>query len=173
MEETINRANEIVENVTITNTSQLRSITYEQAKKIKSLRVENQTFDGWIFFDFDSHFPDDNLEQIYFDNCSFSGSDLWILSSFPSTSRIGFTRCGLRCASLEELLSSSNPYQDIEVLDLSGNDFENPTLFVDALKKKVFGFRWIKTLIISDNGFDPMIVPLIKYEGDSIEEVVL
>jgi hypothetical protein len=71
------------------------------------------------------------------------------------------------------LLNSSNPYQDIEVLDLLGNDFENPTLFVDVLKKTVFEVRWIKTLIISDNGFDPMIVPLIKYEGDSIEEVVL
>ena len=71
------------------------------------------------------------------------------------------------------MLSSSNPYQDIEVLDLSGNDFENPTLFFDALKKTVFEVRWIKTLIISDNGFDPMIVPLIKDEGASIEEVVL
>ena len=171
MEKTIDPAHEIGESLTITDPSQWLSITPEQAKKIKSLRIENQTLDGSSSLY--ELFPHDNLEQIYFDNCSFSGSDLWILSSFPSTSRIGFTRCGLRCASLEELLSSSNPYQDIEVLDLSGNDFENPTLFVDALKKKVFGFRWIKTLIILDNGFDPMIVPLIKYEGDSIEEVVL
>ena len=74
---------------------------------------------------------------------------------------------------LKNCYALSNPYEEIEVLDLSGNDFENPTLFVDALKKKVFGFRWIKTLIISDNGFDPMIVPLIKDEGSSIEEVVL
>ena len=147
------------------------SITSEQSKKIKSLRIENQTLDGSISLY--ALFPYDNIEQIYFDNCSFSGSDLWILSSFPSVSRIGFTRCGLRCASLEELLCSSNPYEEIEVLDLSGNNFENPTLFVDVLRKTVFGVRSIKTLILSDNGFAPMIVPLIKYLGNSIEEVVL
>ena len=147
------------------------SITSEQSKKIKSLRIENQTLDGSISLY--ALFPYDNIEQIYFDNCSFSGSDLWILSSFPSVSRIGFTRCGLRCASLEELLCSSNPYEEIEVLDLSGNNFENPTLFVDVLRKTVFGVRSIKTLIISDNGFAPMIVPLIKNLGNSIEEVVL
>ena len=171
MEKTIDPVQEIGESLTITEQSQWLAITPEQAKKIKSLRIENQTLDGGISLY--AIFPYDNLEQIYFDNCSFSDSDLWILSSFPSVSRIGFTRCGLRCDSLKELLYSSNPYQKMEVLDLSGNDFENPTLFVDALKKKVFGFRWIKTLIILDNGFDPMIVPLIKYEGDSIEEVVL
>ena len=171
MEKAIDPAHEIGGSLTITGRSQLLSITSEQSKKTKSLRIENQALDGSISLY--ALFPYDNIEQIYFDNCSFSGSDLWILSSFPSTSRIGFTRCGLRCASLEELLNSSNPYQDIEVLDLSGNDFENPTLFVDALKNTIFEVRWIKTLIISDNGFDPMIVPLIKDEGTSIEEVVL
>ena len=118
-------------------------------------------------------FPYDNIEQIYLDNCSFSGLDLWILSSFPSVSRIGFTRCGLRCASLEELLCSSNPYEEIDVLDISGNDFENPNLFVDVLRKTVLGVRSIKTLVISDHGFTSMIIPLIKYLGNSIEEVVL
>ena len=171
MEKTIDPALEIGESLTITDRSQLLSITSEQAKKIKSLRIENQTLDGSISLY--ALFPYDNIEQIYFDNCSFSGSDLWILSSFPSVSRIGFTRCGLRCASLEELLCSSNPYEEIEVLDLSGNDFENPTLFVDVLRKTVFGVRSIKTLIISDNGFTSMIIPLIKYLGNSIEEVVL
>ena len=165
-------AHEIRESLTITDQSQLLSITPEQAKKIKSLRIENQTLDGRISLY--ALFPYDNLEQIYFDNCSFSGSDLWILSSFPSASRIGFTRCGLRCAFLEELLCSSNPYEAIEVLDLSGNDFENPMLFVDVLRKTVFGVRTIKKLVISDNGFAPMIVPLLKYLGKaSIGEVVL
>ena len=36
---------EIGENVTITDRSQLLSITPEQAKKIKSLRIENQVID--------------------------------------------------------------------------------------------------------------------------------
>ena len=171
MEKTIDPAHEIGESLTITDPSQWLSIKPELAKKIKSLRIENQTLDGSSSLY--ELFPKDNLEQIYLDNCSFSGSDLWILSSFPSTSRIGFTRCGLRCASLEELLCSSNPYETIEVLDLSGNDFENPNLLVDVLRKTVFGVRSIKTLVISDNGFTSMIIPLIKYLGNSIEEVVL
>ena len=165
-------AHENGESLMITSKSQLLSITPEQTKKIKSLRIENQTLDGSISLY--ALFPDDNIEQLYFDNCSFSGSDLWILSSFPSVSRIGFTHCCLKCASLEELLYSSNPNEEIEVLDLSGNDFEEPMLFVDVLKKTVVGVRSIKTLIISDNGFDPMIVPLIKDLGKaSIGEVVL
>ena len=89
-EKTIDPAHEVGENVTITDRSQLLSMTPEQAKKIKSLRIENQTFDGGISLY--AIFPYDNLDQIYFDNCSFSGSDLWILSGFPSASRIGFTR---------------------------------------------------------------------------------
>ena len=97
-------AHENGESLMITSKSQLLSITPEQTKKIKSLRIENQTLDGSISLY--ALFPYDNIEQLYFDNCSFSGSDLWILSSFPSASRIGFTRCGLRCASLEELLCS-------------------------------------------------------------------
>ena len=37
-----------------------------------------------------------------------------------------------------------------------------PSYIKTALKKTVFEVRWIKTLIISDNGFDPTIVPFIK-----------
>jgi hypothetical protein len=144
------------------------SITPEQAKKIKSLRIENQTLDGSSSLY--ELFPHDNLEQIYFDNCSFSGLGLWILREFPSASRIGFTRCGLRCDSLEKLLYSG----EMEVLDLSGNNFENPNLFVNVLREKIFRFRRLKTLIISDNGFDPTIVPLLKGSGRAnVGEVIL
>ena len=161
-------AHENGESLMITSKSQLLSITPEQTKKIKSLRIENQTLDGSISLY--ALFPDDNIEQLYFDNCSFSGSDLWILSSFPSVSRIGFTRCGLRCDSLEKLLNSG----EMEVLDLSGNNFENPILFVNVLREKIFRFRRLKTLIISDNGFDPTIVPLLKGSGrDNVGEVIL
>ena len=41
----INPAQEIGENVIITERRQLLSITQEQAKKIKSLRIENQEID--------------------------------------------------------------------------------------------------------------------------------
>lgn len=169
MAETLDPAHEIGEYVIITDRNQLLSITREQGKKIKSLRIENQTLDGGISLY--AIFPYDNLDQIYFDNCSFSGSDLWILSGFPSASRIGFTQCGLSFDSLKELLYSINPYEEIEILDLSGNNFGNPMLFVDVLRETIFGKRSIKTLVISDNGFDPTIVPLIK--GVSIGEVVL
>ena len=59
----------------------------------------------------------------------------------------------------------------MELLDLSGNNFENPMLFVDVLREIIFRVRSIKTLIISDNRFDPMIVPLLKRV--SIKEVVM
>ena len=166
---TIDSDHEIGDSLTITEESQFFSITPEQAKKIKSLRIENQTLDGGICLF--AIFPYDNIEQIYFNNCSISGSDLWILSSFPSVSRIGFTWCGLRCDSLKKLLCSSSPYQEMEILDLSGNNFENQKLFVDVFKETIFGIRFIKTLIISDNGFDPMIVQ--DLEGHSIKEVIL
>ena len=73
-----------------------------------------------------------------------------------------------------QLLTSSNPHQDIEVLDVSENNFENKFLFVDALKDSIFRVKRIKTLIISDNGFDQTIVPLLKDELLSfIGEIIL
>ena len=50
----LNPSQEIGENVTITNISQLKSITPEQAKKIKSLRIENQNINS-DFLDFFYH----------------------------------------------------------------------------------------------------------------------
>ena len=44
MEKTVDPAHEIGESLTITERSQLLSITPEQRKKIKSLRIENQIF---------------------------------------------------------------------------------------------------------------------------------
>ena len=173
MEKTLDLSHEIGENITITDKSQLSSITPEQAKKIKSLRIENQTIDGGISLYL--LFPDDNLEQIIFDNCSFSGSGLWILSEVPSASRIGFIRCGLTCDSLKDLLSSTPPYEGIEFLDLSDNNFENPKLFAEVLEKEIFRLsKSIETLVISDNGFDPTIIPLLKdLGGSSIGEIIL
>ncbi len=51
MKKTIDPAYEIGESVTITDRSQLLSITPEQAKKIRSLRIENQEID-FEFADF-------------------------------------------------------------------------------------------------------------------------
>ena len=44
----MNPANEIGGNVTITERSQLFSITQEEVEKIKSLRIENQVIDDEI-----------------------------------------------------------------------------------------------------------------------------
>ena len=124
---------EISENVTITDRSQLLSIMPEQAKKIKSLRIENQVIDdkaGGAVTRFAS-----NQRQVYFVNCSFLNTGKWILSDFPSVSKIGFIRCNLSCDVLKELLVSNNPHNDIEVLDLTGNDLgKDPERFVDILK---------------------------------------
>ena len=45
MEKTIDPGQEIGENEIITHRSQLLHITPEQARKIKSIRIENQVFD--------------------------------------------------------------------------------------------------------------------------------
>ena len=48
MEKTVDPAHEIGESLTITERSQLLSITPEQRKKIKSLRIENQVIDDEV-----------------------------------------------------------------------------------------------------------------------------
>ena len=58
MEKTEDPAHEIGENVTITERSQLLSITPEQAKKIKSLRIENQLIDREPYNDITSFAAD-------------------------------------------------------------------------------------------------------------------
>jgi hypothetical protein len=52
-------------------------------------------------------------------------------------------------------LSSNDPYNDIEVLDLTGNELaKEPKRFVDILKHVVIPFKSIGELILMDNGFD-------------------
>ena len=169
-----NQEDEIGESITITNKTELMSIKPEQAKKIKSVRIENQTFDDTSKITPGAVFYDSNIEQLFFDNCSFVEAGLWVLCDFYAATRIGFIRCGLNCNDLKELLMSHNPHQDIEVLDVSENNFENKFLFVDALKDSIFRMKRIETLIISDNGFDQTIVPLLKDELLSfIGEIIL
>ena len=48
---------------------------------------------------------------------------------------MGFIQCNLSYDTLEELLGSSNPHNDMKVLDLTGNDLgKDPERFVDILK---------------------------------------
>ena len=167
MEKTVDPAHEIGESLTITERSQLLSITPEQRKKIKSLRIENQIFKENLTLTF--AFSGNDVEQIYFDSCSFQGKGLWALRNFPDATRIGFTRCGLSCYTLKELLDACNPYQSLELLDLSGNNFEDPILFIEVLKRTIFCFKSLPRLIISNSGFDPTNVPLFQpYIGEVI-----
>ena len=71
MEKTIDPAHEIGESLTITERSQLLSITPEQAKKIRSLRIENQVIDYEVVVSSKIFVGDP--EQVYFVNCSFLG----------------------------------------------------------------------------------------------------
>ena len=69
MKKTIDPAHEIGENLTITDRSQLLSITPEQAKKIKSLRIEDQVIDGYFISDFFQWSPFlKNIDSLYFLN---------------------------------------------------------------------------------------------------------
>ena len=161
MEKTVDPAHQIGENITITDRSQLLSITPEQAKKIKSLRIENQVIDDEAGSAV-TRFPADQ-KQVYFVNCSFLNTGEWILSDFPSVSKVGFIQCNLSYDALKELLTSNNPHNDIEVQDLTGNDLgKDPERFVDILKDSIFRVKKIEELILVDNGFDASVVPLIK-----------
>ena len=161
MEKTIDPAHEIGENVTITDRSQLLSITPEQAKKIKSLRIENQVIDDGVSISPKIFAGDPG--QVYFVNCSFLGDGKGILRECPSVSKVGFIRCNLSFDILKRLLSSNNPHNDIEVLDLTGNDLgKGPERFVDILKDSFYRVKKIEELILVDNGFDAGVVSLIK-----------
>ena len=60
-------------------------------------------------------------------------------------------------------MTSNNPHNDIDVLDLTGNDLgKDPERFVDILKSSVYRVKKIEELILVDNGFDAGVVSLIK-----------
>ena len=120
MEKPIDPAQEIGENVTITDRTQLLSMTPEQAIKIKSLRIENQVIDDEVSVH--AAIFDGKTEHVYFVDCSFMDDGMGILREFPLVSKVGFIRCNLSCDALEKLLSSNDPYNDIEILDLTGNE---------------------------------------------------
>ena len=154
-------AHEIGENVTITERSQLLSITPEQAKKIKSLRIENQVID----YEVSDALPcfSASPKEVYFVDRSFSEGGERILCEFPSVKKVGFIRCSLSYDLLKELLTSNNPHNNIEVLDLTGNDLgKDPECFMNILKASIYRVKNIEELILVDNGFDASVVSLIE-----------
>ena len=143
----LNPSQEIGENVMITDISQLQSITPQQAKKIKSLRIENQDI-NMDFLDFFLSLGD--LDSLYFYRCEIYSATL---SCLNSAEKLGVVGCNLT----SDLASSVLPIQRwdyIETLDLSHNKLAlDPKQFYDWLYHSIIGAVSIGTIIISDNGF--------------------
>ena len=89
LKDNLDPAHEIGENVTITDRSQLLSITPEYAKKIKSHRIENQVID----YDYRSLLDLlGELDSLYFHWCEV---DCNTLKNVYGCSVLGFLDCAL------------------------------------------------------------------------------
>jgi hypothetical protein len=73
------------------------------------------------------------------------------------------------------LLFSNNPYNNFDVLDLTGNELaKEPEKFVEVLRKSIVIFKSIKELILVDNGFDESIICMIKaVAGKTIRKITI
>ena len=70
MKNQANTAKETLENVVITDQTQILSITPEKASRIKSLRIENQIIDEETFFDFKKFLSSlGKIDSLYFVKC--------------------------------------------------------------------------------------------------------
>ncbi len=154
------------EHVVIKERGQLLSIEYEQLKKIKSLRLENQIIDYELWRKIS--FMDYKLESLYFFNCNID-TDIY-LCDVPYATKIGFIKCGLTCEKLNEILHTLPSYSYIDVLDLSENKLGvNPELFIKIIRECFILAKHTKTLILLDNGFDKnIILDITKRKGDKI-----
>ena len=154
MKKTIDPAHEIGENLTITDRSQLLSITPEQAKKIKSLRIEDQVIDGYFISDFFqwSLFLK-NINSLYFFKCSFDRYGTGILGGVDSVANIGFVNCGLSAPDVRYIFPPMASWFPIKVIDLSGNRIgEDSGHFVTFLRHDIWETIHVDNLILSGNG---------------------
>ena len=137
---------EIGENMTITNRSQLLSITPEQSKKIKSLRIENQNI-NYDFFDL--FLSLDDLDSLYFYRCEIYSAVLFCLKS---AAKLGVVDCNLTSDLASSVLPFISSWDYIETLDLSHNKLGyDPKQFYDWLYHSIIGAVSIGTIISSDN----------------------
>ena len=147
----------IGENVTITDRAQLQAITPEQAKKIKSLRIENQVIDH----DFDDFFASLNIP----DSLCFCRCD--IISSFCDVDigcyMLKLTECGLTSENASFILSPIRRWPYLRILDLSGNNIGvDPERFFEWIRTRFLGISSVDQLILSDNGFEASYINKIK-----------
>ena len=65
-----------------------------------------------------------------------------ILCNFFSVSKVDFIRCNLSYNTLKNLLLLNDPYNNFNVLDLTGNDLsKDPNQFVKLLFKTIVQFK--------------------------------
>ena len=125
------------------------SITPEQAKKIRSLRIENQEID----FEFADFFLSkcSVFDSLYFYGCGiYSGA----LFNVDCSAVLGWVNCVLTSDLASSVLGCISTWDYIETLDLSQNKFgEDPEQFYSWMFHSVFGSMSIGNLILSDNGF--------------------
>ena len=160
MEEFESNENNLIigEHVVIKERSQLLSIKYEQLKKIKSLRIENQIIDEKLWYKITST---DKLKSLYFLNCNIDTKIY--LCDVPYVSNIGFIKCGLTSEKLDEIFHSLPSYSYIDILDLSENKLgQNPELLIKMIELCFRYAKEIKTLILFDNGFNKKSILEIK-----------
>ena len=149
MEKTIDPAHEIGENVTITERSQLLSITPEQAKKIKSLRIENQVIDSGIRAFLGSL---GGLDSLCFYRCEFHC--IYALNDVYGCSVLGLIDCSLTSDDATQLLSRISAWSLLKTLDLSHNMIGNDAdIFFEWWKHEIWGVVLVEELILADNHF--------------------
>ena len=149
------------------------SITPEQGMKIKYLTIENQVIDDEVSYRFGVF--SGIIEELCFINCSFVGDGKGILREVPRVSKVGLINCNLSYKVLQRLLYSNDPYNNIDVLDLTGNELsKDPRRFVEVLRKTIVQFKTIGKLILVDNGFEQNIKFTIRNNaGDAIKKIIL
>ena len=139
---------EIGENVTITDRSQLQHITPEKAKKIKSLRIENQVIDEEFHCFFQSL---DELDSLYFYRCEV---DCNTLTEIYYSSKLGLVDCELTSHSATLVLNLLVRWEYVEILDLSDNKIGgDPEHFWKWWKREIIEVMTVKKIILSNNGF--------------------
>ena len=149
------------------------SITPEQGMKIKYLTIENQVIDDEVSYRFGVF--SGIIEELCFINCSFVGDGKGILREVPRVSKVGLINCNLSYKVLQRLLYSNDPYNNIDVFDLTGNELSrDPRRFVEVLRKTIVQFKIIGKLILVDNGFEQNLKFTIRNNaGDAIKKIIL
>ena len=90
-------------------------------------------------------------------------------------SKVGLIRYNLSYDTLKQLLYSNEPYNNFDVLILTGNELaKEPEKFVYVLRKTIVLYKRIEELILVDNGFDKSIISIIKgATGSKIRKIYI